>query len=294
MHAADPVRTYRSNWTSNEPRLLSVAFLSLAYVFACLHILSFSRVSSFLGPLRATLIKMMWNVLQFFVIFALLMLAFAISLTELYWYYGTAEGLLDFCGHKNNHTAGLCPTYDNSIQNVCQGPVFTNVTSSLKELFWALFGQFDVSCIRKDKLKHAGYIDDIGVMLVGVYHVCVIFILLNMLIAMMTKSFETTSDNKDTEWKFYRTELWIRFIRQDYSDPPPMNTLLYFLPVIFFIILKFQRLFHKIAYADQTKNSLDQRIKEIRDSYEEERRKTSQQLIERYKKKYKSAQTSRL
>ena len=293
MHAADPVRIYRSNWTSNEPRLLSVAFLSLAYVFAFLHILSFSRVSSFLGPLRATLIKMMWNVLQFFVIFALLMLAFAISLTELYWYYGTEEGLLDFCGHKNNHTAGLCPTYDNSIQNVCQGPVFTSFISSLKELFWALFGQFDVSCIRKDKLKHADYIDNIGVVLVGVYHVCVIFILLNVLIAMMTKSFQTTSDNKDTEWKFYRTELWIRFIRQDYSDPPPMNTLLYILSAIFFIILKFRSLFRKKAYADQLKKSLDQRVKEFIHSHEE-RRKTFHQLMDRYKKKYMSAQTSRL
>ena len=290
MHAKDPVPVYRNNWAPSEPRLVSVPFLSLAYVFAFLNVLSFSRVSSLLGPLRATLIKMMLNVVQFFVIFALLMLAFTISLTELYWYYGTAEGLLDFCGHKNNHTAGLCPTYDNSSQNVCQGPVFTSFISSLKELFWALFGQFDVSCIRKDKLEDDGYIDNIGVVLVGVYHVCVIFILLNMLIAMMTKSFDTTSDNKDTEWKFYRTELWIRFIRQDYSGPPPMNIL----PDIFNIALKLQKFLCKKTYADRQKNSLDQRIKEIRHSHQEERRKTSQQLMDRYKMKYMSAQTSHL
>ena len=44
-----------------------------------------------------------------------------------------------------------------------------------------------------------------------------------MLIAMMAKSFDAINENKLIEWKYYRTLLWLRFIRQEMTLPPPMN-----------------------------------------------------------------------
>lgn len=59
----------------------------------------------------------------------------------------------------------------------------------------------------------------------AVYHGVAIIVMLNMLIAMMSKSYEDTSENEDTAWKFHRTSVWIRFIRREVVRPPPMNLL---------------------------------------------------------------------
>lgn len=62
-----------------------------------------------------------------------------------------------------------------------------------------------------------------GRLLIAVYHIVAIIVVLNMLIAMMSKSYEITSENEEREWLFHRTNLWIRHIRGDAILPPPMN-----------------------------------------------------------------------
>lgn len=44
-----------------------------------------------------------------------------------------------------------------------------------------------------------------------------------MLIAMMSKTYEDTSENEEIAWKFHRTSVWIRYIRREVVRPPPMN-----------------------------------------------------------------------
>uniref|UniRef100_H2Z977 Uncharacterized protein n=1 Tax=Ciona savignyi TaxID=51511 RepID=H2Z977_CIOSA len=46
-----------------------------------------------------------------------------------------------------------------------------------------------------------------------------------MLIAMMSNSFQKTHDDSEREWKFHRTQLWLKFIRNEINRPPPMNLL---------------------------------------------------------------------
>ena len=245
-------------------------------------VLCLTRSNNLLGPLRVTLTKMLQNLLQFFVIFALLMLAFAVSLTELYWYDKTAKGTEAFCLNKNNFIDDQCQTSDNSTELSCKRTLFTSMEASLQDLFWALFGHLDVDCIRKDKAGET-YIDDIGVFLVGIYHISVIFVLLNMLIAMMTKSFDRTSTNKDAEWKFYRTKLWIRFIRQDYSAPPPMNILPNFRSICLSIKKVILQRCRSNCTSDTETNSWDDTAQQMYTDHKQLRLKTSKKLMERYK-----------
>lgn len=50
-----------------------------------------------------------------------------------------------------------------------------------------------------------------ALLMFGSYSVINIIVLLNMLIAMMSNSYQIISERSDTEWKFARSGLWIRF-----------------------------------------------------------------------------------
>ncbi len=62
-----------------------------------------------------------------------------------------------------------------------------------------------------------------ALLMFGSYSVCNIIVLLNMLIAMMSNSFQIISEKSDTEWKFARTKLWISYFETGSTVPPPFN-----------------------------------------------------------------------
>ncbi|PAV75940.1 hypothetical protein WR25_09382 [Diploscapter pachys] len=71
------------------------------------------------------------------------------------------------------------------------------------------------------------------------YHCTSIIVLLNMLIAMMSHSFQIINDHADLEWKFHRTKLWMAHFDEGSSLAPPFNlvitpkSILYFFYAIY-------------------------------------------------------------
>ena len=72
---------------------------------------------------------------------------------------------------------------------------------TLFSLFWSMFGLISVDAVEikyenKDKGLHAGgsnatsLVERVGMLLFALYHVAIIIVLINMLIAMMSHSFE--------------------------------------------------------------------------------------------------------
>jgi len=209
MHGESNEQIARGSWDPFEPRTIATGCLAMAYVFVFLQILNLMRTNRTFGPLQLSLAKMLINVIQFLCIFSLILFAFALSLTELYSYYGTTEGSLKLCKFLQNGTKADCNTN------------FRNMGDSIYGLFWSLFGFLDVNDLSLNGKQP--FLETVGFILIGTYHVAAITILINMLIAMMAKSFDATSENKEAEWKFYRTVVWIQFIRRDTTIPPPMN-----------------------------------------------------------------------
>ena len=146
---------------------------------------------------------MMKDVVQFFSIFLVVIFCFSIALTELFWYHGTDEG------------GRLCKLENTTITCFT---AFSTVPLNLKDLLWTLFGYLELSSIPSHRKLG-------GIVLLGTYHLFVVVILINMLIAMMTRSFENTSKNRDVEWKFHRTVVWINYVKREFTRPPPMNLL---------------------------------------------------------------------
>ena len=79
-----------------------------------------------------------------------------------------------------------------------------SLSSTLAALFWALFGHGDVNEAEMNLKDPAGGVvshhmtEIVGYISIGAYHVVAIIILLNMLIAMMSHSFENIQVNDIT------------------------------------------------------------------------------------------------
>ena len=57
-----------------------------------------------------------------------------------------------------------------------------------------------------------------------IFHAWSVVVMLNMLVAMMSHSFDRVRNNAELEWKFHRSVMWMKFIRKGiYPRPPPMN-----------------------------------------------------------------------
>lgn len=62
-----------------------------------------------------------------------------------------------------------------------------------------------------------------GLLMFGSYSVINVIVLLNLLIAMMSNSYAMIDQHSDTEWKFARTKLWMKYFEEGSTLPPPFN-----------------------------------------------------------------------
>ena len=237
LHKDDAIRRYREDWPVNEPRLWAVGILAYFYVLVFLRVLGYTKTNRTLGPLRITLSKMLGDVFQFFAFFCLIMFAFAIGLSELFWYYSSARNKNAMCSQSNNQTS-----------HGCKNIPFSNLWPSLMSLFWGIFGYLDPNDV--DIIDTHNNLEVLGLILLAGFYVAVALILINMLIAMMSKSYEVTSEHNEEVWRFYRAVIWVRYIRGDFTSPPPMNLI----PNIHFICKKLKVVWHRKIFHIQRLN----------------------------------------
>lgn len=98
---------------------------------------------------------------------------------------------------------------------------FFSVFESSQSLFWASFGMVDLSSFELTGIKT--YTRFWGLLMFGSYSVINVIVLLNLLIAMMSNSYAMIDEHSDTEWKFARTKLWLKYFEEGSTLPPPFN-----------------------------------------------------------------------
>lgn len=127
--------------------------------------------------------------------------------------------------------------------------VFRSIFETSQSLFWAGFGLVDLTAFDLTGIK--SFTRFWGLLLFGSYSVINIIVLLNMLIAMMSNSYQIISvsavaifapsehrplnytrafffysriqERADMEWKFARSSLWISYFEDGDSVPLPFN-----------------------------------------------------------------------
>ncbi|XP_018649047.1 LOW QUALITY PROTEIN: putative transient receptor potential channel [Schistosoma mansoni] len=67
----------------------------------------------------------------------------------------------------------------------------------------------------RERMESARNTMVVGEILLLIYHAMAIIVLVNMLIAMMSNSFQTIQNHADTEWKFARSKLWAVILMKD-------------------------------------------------------------------------------
>lgn len=69
---------------------------------------------------------------------------------------------------------------------------------TVRTVFWSLFGRGDATIVELDEFNHI-FTQYVGYWIFGAYNWCSVIVLLNMLIAMMSRSFEIIQVRKSIE-----------------------------------------------------------------------------------------------
>ncbi|XP_076822128.1 short transient receptor potential channel 5-like isoform X3 [Clavelina lepadiformis] len=244
----DYVRRGSGYWHAEmwDPLPLSDICIAVSYILIHMRIMELLRAERTFGPLQVSLDLMLHDALRFSIIFCIVFLAFGSGITELYIPYGkdkncscNATNLCDTDIPMVNSLPEAYWSWDpiingtNSTKPPCvsckksdeRAYELTSFFSSLVGLFWTLFGYGTPQLwykIENCPQPHQ-VTETIGGIIIGLYHFGAIIVIVNMLIAMMSNSFQKTHDDSEREWKFHRTQLWLKFIRNEINRPPPMN-----------------------------------------------------------------------
>ncbi|XP_078599585.1 short transient receptor potential channel 4-like isoform X1 [Branchiostoma floridae x Branchiostoma japonicum] len=219
-----PKSLYRFYWATYDTTLIAEALTAVGGVLAILLLLPLLTYDRFLGPLALSMSHMVKDIVKFLIIFFIVSIAFSAGLNETYSFY--SDVVDNIClTQLENATSPLTAT-DCDTSNA-----FGDFESSFEELFWSLFGLGSKDTLSLEVNPKAGdallqehtLTMNVGAALYGLYLVVAVVVLLNMLIAMMSNSYQHIADNETIEWRFEVTKMMLRFIRDDTTLPVPFN-----------------------------------------------------------------------
>ncbi|XP_029391547.1 short transient receptor potential channel 2 [Mus pahari] len=97
-----------------------------------------------------------------------------------------------------------------------------NFNETFQFLFWTMFGMEEHSVVDMPQFLVPEFV---GRAMYGIFTIVMVIVLLNMLIAMITNSFQKIEDDADVEWKFARSKLYLSYFREGLTLPVPFNIL---------------------------------------------------------------------
>ncbi|XP_035316535.1 short transient receptor potential channel 2 isoform X1 [Cricetulus griseus] len=183
--------TERSEWRTEDPQFLAEV------LFAVTSMLSFTRLAYILpaheslGTLQISIGRMIDDMIRFMFILMIILTAFLCGLNNIYVPYQETEKLGNF-------------------------------NETFQFLFWTMFGMEEHTVVDMPQFLVPEFV---GRALYGIFTIVMVIVLLNMLIAMITNSFQKIEDDADVEWKFARSKLYLSYFREGLTLPVPFNIL---------------------------------------------------------------------
>ncbi|KAL3206267.1 hypothetical protein MRX96_040309 [Rhipicephalus microplus] len=204
----------RSQWPWYHPYLIGESLYAIATVLAFCRLLLWCQILQTFGPLTVSLLYMLRDVVRFMLLLGIVYFGFAVGMSSIYKNYAGNEATL-----SNGTTLHQPP----KLYKLTGGTCFTHsLGRALKYLFWALYelGTPEIAdiVVSGDATRPGGKIvthnftEFVGYALWGLYHIISVIVLLNVLIAMMTDSFQRVQGNAYTEWIFARSSQWISLL----------------------------------------------------------------------------------
>ena len=172
-------------------------FLGAGLMLCVLQLLQFLSIHRLFGPWGVIIGHLVVDVLRFLLILSIFFTSFALQLTAVF-------KPLDVDGE--------------SYETIKASPDFMKI---VELLFFSLFGltnQKDFSAEGSVPMNAR----DMSKVVFGLYNVLCIIVLINLLIAMMSDTYQRLQEQSDIEWKFGRAKL-IRNMERETSNPTPIN-----------------------------------------------------------------------
>ena len=211
----EEIWTPRETWHVLEPSLVAEAMFAAGMIGSYLKVVHILSINPYLGPLQIALGKMVIDIVKWLFLYLLVVFAYGCGMNQLLWYYSDLERQ-DCYSLPNGE-----PDFENEEDACGTWRRFANLWETSQSLFWASFGLVDLGDFDLKGIKE--FTRFWGLLMFGSYSVCNIIVLLNMLIAMMSNSYQIIYERSDMEWKFSRSKLWISYFNPGSTVPAPFN-----------------------------------------------------------------------
>ncbi|XP_062830408.1 short transient receptor potential channel 2-like [Anolis carolinensis] len=181
----------RGEWRAEDPQFLAEV------LFAVTSMLSFTRLAYILpahetlGTLQISIGKMIDDMIRFMFIMMIILTAFLCGMNNIYVHYQESKRLGSF-------------------------------NETFQFLFWTMLGMEEHNVVDMPQFFVA---ELVGRVLYGAFTIIMVVVLLNMLVAMITNSFQKIENDADVEWKFARSKLYLSYFREGLTLPVPFNIL---------------------------------------------------------------------
>ncbi|XP_077991558.1 short transient receptor potential channel 5-like [Glandiceps talaboti] len=195
--------------SATHPIIIAECVFALAKVLSFLRLARMSVVHLQIGPMQISFSRMGGDILKFFIIFFLLVFAFAVGMHQLYFLYAY-------------EVQYICQQDENRENCADVQPAYGSLHKALITLFWTLFGMSDIRSLDM-ALSDRWFTEIIANVLFALYHVLTVVVLLNILIAMMSNTYQHVEDDADMQWKYARSLLWLSYYDESSALAPPFN-----------------------------------------------------------------------
>ena len=177
--------TTREQWQTYDPYLIAEGLFGAGMISSFLKIVQILSVNPHLGPLQISLGRMIMDIFKWVGLALLVLFAFACGMNQLLWYYAELERqeCTPEAGRLSKHAACLIWRR------------FSNLFETTQTLFWAIFGLVQLADFELTGIKD--FTRFWALLMFGCYSACNVVVLLNMLIAMMSNSYQSISVKSD-------------------------------------------------------------------------------------------------
>ncbi|XP_069001774.1 short transient receptor potential channel 2-like [Embiotoca jacksoni] len=182
-------QTVREDWHQEDPQLVAEVLFAVTSMFSFTRLAYILPAHESLGTLQISIGKMIDDMMRFMFILMIIGTAFLCGINNVYVPYVISPHLGRF-----NETFHF--------------------------LFWTMFGVANQDYVDMPQFVLAEFV---GRILYGIFTLVIVIVLLNMLIAMITNSFQKIEDDADVEWKFARSKLYLSYFREGLTIPVPFN-----------------------------------------------------------------------
>ncbi|KAH8263555.1 hypothetical protein KR044_010530 [Drosophila immigrans] len=187
---------------------------ALAFLLACVQILDFLSFHHLFGPWAIIIGDLLKDLARFLAVLAIFVFGFSMHIVALNQSFSnlTPEELRGF--EKKNRNRGY-------FSDVRMHPI-----NSFELLFFAVFGQTTTEQTQVDRIKNVEtqpyWVEYLFKIVFGIYMLVSVVVLINLLIAMMSDTYQRIQAQSDIEWKFGLSKL-IRNMHRTTTAPSPLN-----------------------------------------------------------------------